>query len=558
MRFPSPASAAAVALARALDVSITMADLLLQRGLDAGTAPGFLAPKLAGLTSPEKMAGRKEAAVRLARAARAGEHVVVFGDYDCDGITATAILTEALRALGARVTPLLASRFGGGYGLSDQALERVLAQAPSLLVTCDCGSADGPRVARARAAGVDVIVIDHHLVPDEPLPALAFLNPHRPECDFPYKGLASCGLAMSVAAAVRSELGATLDVKTYLDLVAIGTIADVAPLDGDNRALVRAGLEAIRQGQRPGLKALADRANLDLSRPLGARDISFSLAPRLNAPGRLGTPDLALALLLARDPGEARDRAAECERLNEERQVIQTRMVDEANDRLRGLGDEAAIVVASASWHHGVVGIVAGRLASTHQRPAIVGAIDPEGVATGSVRTARNINIHEALGRCGDVLLGFGGHAKAAGVTFRAERAADLARAFARACADLTPPEGEQGPQADPEVFLDRSDDFGRVATDLQRLEPCGEGNPSPRLCLPGARVRSAREVRGGHLSMEFDFAGRPLRAFGLQLGHLAGSLPAGQEVQLVGQIQLDYYRGGGAVELRLDTLERA
>jgi single-stranded-DNA-specific exonuclease len=547
-----------VALAGALDVSITMADLLASRGLDAGSAPGYLEPKLARLTSPEKMAGRKEAATRLARAARTGEHVVVFGDYDCDGITATAILTEALRTLGARVTPLLASRFGGGYGLSEQALDRVLAQAPSLLVTCDCGSADGPRVARAREAGVDVIVIDHHLVPDQPLPALAFLNPHRPECDFPYKGLASCGLAMSVAAAVRAELGAQLDVKGYLDLVAIGTIADVAPLDGDNRALVRAGLEAIQRGQRPGLKALAERANLDLTRPLSARDISFSLAPRLNAPGRLTSPDLALALLLARDLTEARARAAECEQQNEERQQIQTRMVEEAAEQLRGLGDEAAIVVASERWHHGVVGIVAGRLSSTHQRPAIVGAVDAEGVVTGSVRTARNINIHEALGRCAGLLLGFGGHAKAAGVTFRAERLGELAAAFARACAELTPPPGEQGPQAGPEVMLDRSDDFGRVASDLQRLEPCGEGNPAPRLCLPGGRLRGAREVRGGHLSLELDFAGRPLRAFGLGLGHLAPTLPPGREVNLVGQIQHDFYRGGGAVELRLDAIELA
>ncbi|HSC89670.1 MAG TPA: DHH family phosphoesterase, partial [Polyangiaceae bacterium] len=218
---------------------------LARLGLGEGTAERerFLRPRLAELTRPDAMVDRSTAARRLARAVRENERIVVFGDYDCDGMTATAILTDALRELGASsVTPVLASRFAGGYGLSARALERVLEAEPSLVITCDCGSSDHPSLERLRQRGVDAVVIDHHLVPAEPLPALAFLNPHRPDCGFAYKGLASCGLAFSVVAALRSELGAQLDPKGYLDLVAIGTIADVAPLDGDNRALVRAGL----------------------------------------------------------------------------------------------------------------------------------------------------------------------------------------------------------------------------------------------------------------------------------------------------------------------------
>src|SRR6185437_13889976 len=215
---------------------------------------------------------RDASAERIARAVRAGERICVFGDYDCDGITATAITTSFLRALGGDVTPLLATRLEGAYGLSAPALERVLAARPTLLVTCDCGSSDHERLAVARARGIDTVVIDHHLVPAEPLPAFAFLNPHRPECGFPYKGMASCGLALSLGAAVRKTLGASLDLRPFLDLVAIGTIADVAPLDGDNRALVRAGL-AVMGGiagpggrvQRPGLRALAENARFDLA-----------------------------------------------------------------------------------------------------------------------------------------------------------------------------------------------------------------------------------------------------------------------------------------------------
>ncbi|MDQ3035779.1 MAG: DHH family phosphoesterase, partial [Myxococcota bacterium] len=234
---------AASELGSALGVSPSIAQVLLHRGLgELSRAKEYLDPRLAGLTSPDAMVDREAAADRLARAIRCRERIAIFGDYDVDGTTSTAILAEAIEAMGGEVVALVASRFAGGYGFSAPALERVRATGAKLLVTCDCGSSDHERVEAARRAGIDVIVVDHHLVPTEPLPVIAFLNPHRPECGFPYKGLASAGLALSLAAAVRAQLGAKLDLRELLDLVALGTIADVAPLDGDNRRLVRAGL----------------------------------------------------------------------------------------------------------------------------------------------------------------------------------------------------------------------------------------------------------------------------------------------------------------------------
>lgn len=552
MQLPSPASPAAQALARALDLSVTAADLLERRGYgDAAVAQRFLDPRLSQLTRPDAMADRTPAAERIAKAIRGAEAIVIFGDYDCDGITAAAILTEALRLLGGQATPMLASRFDGGYGLSDAALDRILERRPSLLITCDCGSADGPRVQRARDAGVDVIVIDHHLVPPEPLPALAFLNPHRPECGFPYKGMASCGLAMSTAAAVRAALGADLDVRRFLDLVAIGTIADVAPLDGDNRAMVRAGLDAIRSGSRPGLRALAAAAKLDLSRPLVGRDVSFVIAPRLNAPGRMGRPEAALDLLLARDDLEALAAARVCEEVNQLRQRTQETIVTEAEEQLRALGPRDAYVLASSSWHKGVVGIVAGRVASSRKRPAIVAAVDDKGVATGSVRTSQGVDVHRALGACRDLLLGFGGHTKAAGVTFRIEHLAALQDAFARACVSQDPADE---PLVSCDALLDPHDDPTRVIKDLARLEPCGEANRAPLLCLPGVKLRNVKEMRGGHLRADVDFGRHAFGVFGPNLGSRLQTLSS-SKVHLIGELRMDTYRGGGAMEIRAEAI---
>jgi single-stranded-DNA-specific exonuclease len=550
--FPAPASLRAQALSRALGVSVTVASWLDRRGhVEPEATRRFLNPRLAELTAPDAMLDRKAAAQRIARAVREKQRIVVFGDYDCDGMTSAAIFTEALRALGADVTPVLASRFDGGYGLSGAALKRVLAERPGLLVTCDCGSSDHATLELLAPLGIDAVVVDHHLVPEQPLPVLAFLNPHRPACGFPYKGLASCGLALSVLAAVRAELGCALDLRPLLDLVAIGTIADVAPLDGDNRALVRAGLKVLSEARRPGVRALLDLAKIDPGTPLSAEDVAFRIAPRLNAPGRLGSPDLAVALLLSKTADAAQGLAAEIEQRQLERRAVQDRMLEEAlaeveRERYR---ERPALVIGRDGWNHGIVGIVAGRLASELGKPVVVIGFEA-GVGRGSVRGPKGARLHDAVSACAPLLRRFGGHQAAAGLEVALEQLGALREAFEAACAAQSP----SAPVADaPSVRLAAGDSLAKVLADLSELEPCGESNPAPALALVG-RVVSAREVTGGHLKLELSLdSGERLGAFGIGMGARAASLKG--EVAVSGKLRPDRYRGGNAIELKLEKI---
>lgn len=515
-----------------------VASLSLNADLDS-----FLKPRLSSLTPPDAMTGRQETAQRIAQAIRAGEKIAVFGDYDCDGMTATAIMSDIIEALGGTVTAHLASRFEGGYGFSDPALDRVLASEPQLLITCDCGSSDHPRLERARRAGLDVIVIDHHLVPDEPLPVLAFLNPHQPDCEFPFKHMASCGLALSVGAALRKEMKSKLDIRAWLDLVAIGSIADVVPLVGDNRVLVRAGLEVLRKAERPGIRALLDVIGLDRSSPFSAEDVAFRIAPRLNAPGRLQEPDAALAVLRAKQPVQAAEAAALVEELCQRRREDQKSIEAEAEAQVISTGQDVApgIVVGDLKWNHGIVGIIAGRLAEKYGRPAIV--IGSDGV--GSVRGPGGFPLYDALAESAEHLLRFGGHQAAAGISIEMSKLADFTSAFHEAVARRKDYERPKAPKAWPIV---PEDDLFEIVQDLQLLEPCGEKNPAPHLEVY-ATVRSAREVKGGHLKLDLVFDnGARVSAFAPGKGHLRQSLKG--KVRVRGSLRPDRYRGGRNVEM--------
>lgn len=552
--FGSPGLAAeAERLARSLSLTRTVATWLRRLGHDGSeTTERFLSPRLAHLSSPEGMVDRGAAADRIASAIRRGERIAIFGDYDCDGITSAAILTEIVRALGGEVVPLLASRYDGGYGLSGPASERVLESSAKLLVTCDCGSSDHESLVRLRERGVDAVVIDHHLVPDAPLPAVAFLNPHRPECGFPYKGLASCGLAMSLGAALRTSLGQKLDVRAWLDLVAIGTIADVAPLDGDNRALVRAGLVALENPVRPGLRALFELAKMSGGCRVSARDVAFRIAPRLNAPGRLGSPDLALELLLSRTDDDARSLAARIEQISGKRRELQEAMAQEAVEEIERekWAERGAIVVGRDGWSSGIVGIVAGRLADRYGVPVIVIGFEG-GSGRGSVRGPKGSQLYDALERVSPLLDRFGGHQAACGLDVQAARLSELRSAFeaaVRAGAGSSP----ESSGATDAVRLDPEDAPLRVVEDVERLEPCGEGNPAPKFLVEG-RVTQARPVKGGHLKLEITTNGRVLRCFGISMGDRAEELTG--DITVVGELRRDTYRGGDAVEMRVERL---
>jgi len=535
-------------LADACGLGLTAAQVLLHRGVrDAEEARPFLDSTLRGLSSPDTMADRALASERITRAIRAGERIVVFGDYDVDGTTSAVILSEVITALGGDVRVLIADRFHGGYGLSDQGLDRCLAERPGLLVTCDCGSSDHERIAKARAHGVDVIVVDHHLVPEEALPALAFLNPHRPECGFAYKGLCSAGLAFSLGAALRSEMGAKLDLRAWLDLVAIGTIADLAPLTEDNRRLVRAGLKYIGSpNARPALVALRQAAKIPESAQLTARDLAFRFAPRLNAPGRLGVADLTLRFLTAKTPKEALRLLQDVEAQNEERKALTNRATEEARAQVCELyGDtpEEGVVVASETWHRGVVGIVAARLVDAFGVPAVVIALDGQH-GHGSARTTSGFDVYNALAHCASDLSAWGGHRAAAGMSL-SKRALDSFRA-----SFLQATQGAGfGERPTEEIDVALSGAF-RVPTveDLQRLGPFGESHPVPTF-LVDAHVVEATGVGEGrvHAKLKLRVGQDSVRAFA---PGMFSRIEGRDNLRLVGEFQPDHWIGGGAVEL--------
>jgi single-stranded-DNA-specific exonuclease len=539
-------------LAVELGLTSTIADWLVLSGhRDIALTRRFLDPRLSELSAPDSMLDREAAADRIAEAIRRRERIVVFGDYDCDGITATAILTQAVRQLGGEAEPQLASRFEGGYGLSLTAVEKVLALKPGLVVTCDCGSSDHASLERLGQAGIDAVVIDHHLVPERPLPVAAFLNPHRPECEFGYKGLASCGLALSIAAAIRTKLDRALDVRQWLDLVAIGTIADVAPLDGDNRALVRAGLRALAERPRPGLRALMDAVKISRAGPLSSRDVAFRLAPQLNAPGRMGSPMLALQVLMATEEGEAEALVTELLRVTTARREQQDQIMAEAHSEIEAAGAlrPAALVLGKPGWNHGIVGIVAGRLADEFACPVAVAGFD-DGHGRGSVRGPAGSRLFDALSAASGSLIRFGGHQAAAGFELQLARLDEFREAFVRAVGDQVPAVSAESTLA--HVELCAGDSPEQVLADLDRLEPCGGTNLRPQVAVTG-KVSSAREVGVGHLKLRLDLGRFVLECFGVNLGDRAGVL--GGRVRVTGDLRRNTFRGVTQAELFVENL---
>jgi single-stranded-DNA-specific exonuclease len=355
---------------------------------------------------------------------------------------------------------------------------------------------------------------------------------------------------------VRARLGVPLDLRRWLDFVAIGTIGDVAPLDGDNRALVRAGLALLARAERPGVRALTAIAGCAAG-ALTGEDVAFRLAPRVNAPGRLAKPDVALSLLLATSDAEAERLASEveehCTRRKEvERAVLAEALAELADPVLAAL---PGIVLAKQGWHPGVVGIVAGRLASKFGKPAVVIALDgPRG--RGSARAPAGFSVYEALHRSRDALLGFGGHHAAAGVEIESQRVDALRERFAAACDALGVPDTSSA--FDAEARLEPGDPAARVVHDLTRFEPCGQGNPAPRVAVDQARVLGVRAVRGGHLKLWIDVGGTPLSCFGGEMGELAATLLPGTTARLVGALRRDTWTGGNAIEMRLIAAEPA
>jgi single-stranded-DNA-specific exonuclease len=555
-------------IASALRVRVPTARCLVGRGVnEPGDAQGFIDPRLAALRPPSGLAGMPRAVGRIADAVQRGERIGVFGDYDVDGVTTAALLTSFLRGVGAEVEPMVARR-DAGYGFTTTAASEIARRGCKLVVTGDCGTNDLESIAVAAALGVEVIVVDHHTVPaaDAPHPAVALVNPFRADSTFPFRGMASVGLMFYVAAAVRTELRdrgffrhgmREPDVRELLDLVALGTIADLVPLSAENRILTALGLRRLATGARPGVAALLASSGVG-DRAIDASTVAWKLAPRINAPGRLGAAEPSLQLLLA-DAETAAARAQVLETANQERRAIQDHVLDEA---LAQLGDRSidpggpAVVLAGEGWACGVVGIVAAKLVERFQRPAFVIGIDPEtGLGRGSARTCNGINLYRALSEAAPVLDKFGGHAAAAGFTVQREQVAALREMLGGAVTKLA---AGSGPIAtsrvvDAEVRLVEIDE--RLASELAGLGPFGQDNPAPLLVTRGARVTSVRRVGdGSHLKLTLEDDRSTVRsAIGFKLGDRP--VDVGMRLDLAFQPVVSTWQGHRSAELELSDL---
>ncbi|CAH2031659.1 single-stranded-DNA-specific exonuclease RecJ [Trichlorobacter ammonificans] len=548
--------AAASRLTRELGLSPVIARILASRGFTTpAAADGFLSPTLAGMTDPGRMAGMEQAVDRLLLARERQEPVCIYGDYDVDGISATALLVSALPVLGIRADYHIPHRMEDGYGLSLDALRQLADQGYRLIISVDCGITALEEARFCRVQGLDLIITDHHQPLEELPDAVAVLNPQRSDCPYPFKGLAGVGVAFCLLVALRSRLreqglldGGGPDLRQWLDLVALGTIADMVPLTGQNRLLVSAGLQRMGNGCRTGLAAL--KAVATVKGAVSCGQVGFRLAPRLNAAGRLESALPGVELLLTDDPARAQLLARELDAANSERQQVERRIFEEAEAlmALQGWNEQhASIVLSSPLWHPGVVGIVASRLTERHARPAILLARRDDGSGKGSGRGIARFHLLEALHACAAHLERYGGHRAAAGLTVAPGELDAFATTFERVAAaqlaatDLAPTLSLDAELTPEELNLS-------LVGELARLAPFGIGNAEPTLLLRGMRVLEARTVGDGHLKMRLEKERTIYPAIGWRMA--GGPIP--QRVDIACTPELDTWGGGERLQLRL------
>ena len=460
----------------------------------------LLTPGEEPLLDPMLLKDMDRAVLRVTRALKRGETIAVYGDYDVDGITATCLLTDCLTRLGGRVRSYIPDRLEEGYGLNQEAVLHLARQGVTLIITVDCGITAAREVEFARELGIDVVITDHHECKQAIPEAAAVVDPHRPDCPYPFKGLAGVGVALKLAMAAAGPDRAGLVFREYADLAAVGTVADVMPMTGENRTIVQTGLAALAHPRRVGLAQLMEEAGLG-DKPVTSVSIGYTLAPRINAAGRMGQADLAAELLLTRDPGRAAALAQELCALNRERQTIECEIFQECVQRLERRPQSGVILLADEHWHQGVVGIVASRLTEKYSCPVFMVCLD-QGMGKGSCRSWGGVNLFHLLTQCQDLLEGFGGHAMAAGFTVREENIPALECRLRQLV--LEEQAGEELPSLlDIDAAVLPQELTVEAVEALDALEPCGAGNPRPVLVLTGAHVISAAQVgRGRHLKL--------------------------------------------------------
>lgn len=553
-RVAAPNHAGRISLERE-GVHLLVATVLSARGMcSVADARDILDSRDRPICDGNQMKDMDRAVARIRLALDRNEHIAVYGDYDVDGITATCLLSQYLTGRGAYVTSYIPDRLEEGYGLNQPAVDLLANQGVTLIITVDCGITAVDEVAWMTERGVDVVITDHHECKDELPAACAVVDPRRPDCPYPFKGLAGVGVALKLCMSLAEPQDVDAVLEEFADLAAIGTVADVMPMVGENRSIVQRGLRALSSTKRQGLAALIHEAGLD-QRPLTSVSIGYALAPRINAAGRMGRARLAVDLLLSQGQAQAELLAQELCRLNRERQEVESEIFAQCRQLLGDEPPQGAIVLADPGWHQGVVGIVASRLAEQYGCPAFMICLS-NGIGKGSCRSSGGINLFSVLEGCQDLLEAFGGHEQAAGFTVREKNVLALAQ---RIRTQVAAQAGQaQKPALEIDAVIDTPSMLDLQGVELlNRLEPYGTGNPRPTLMLTEVQVVSRTPVGGGrHLKLRFTKDGCTLDAIFFSFGDYLP--PVGSLIDVAFCPQINEYRNTRTVQLQLVDLRQS
>lgn len=547
-------------ISEGLGLSKVTAQVLINRGLtDDLKAKRFLYPTLTNLHDPFLMADMERSVERVMRAIASKESILIYGDYDADGATSTALMVRFFKNIGVDVHYYIPHRIDEGYGMHKDAMGPIKKLGTKLIITVDNGSSAHEEIEYANELGIDVIVTDHHEIQGELPKAYAVINPKRSDCNFPFKELAGVGVAFNLLMALRQRLRETgffkdkeePRLKDLLDLVAIGTVADVVPLIDENRVFVKFGIEEIKKSSNKGITALKIVSGLETPSQINAMTIAFRLAPRINAAGRIGDQHIGVRLLMTENAEEALELAHELNDLNVKRQAIEAAILKQAEAMIKadkGLESSLAVVLYSDTWHIGVLGIVASRIAETYKKPAVIIGIH-NGVARGSARGIGDYNIVEALSKASRNLKGFGGHRHAAGLNVDI----DKIEAFKKdliAIANKTVTDADRAGKMPIDAQIEPGDVTEQLIKELELLEPFGRGNPEPVFSLKELRVSDSKIVAEKHLKLKF--TDNIIVLEGIGFGMANRTVTASDILDVAFIPQMDTWKGNGAIQLKL------
>lgn len=536
-----------------------VASILLNRGVD--DVKGFLEPETSGFLDPFLMLGMKEATLRILSAVSVGEKITVYGDYDVDGITSTAILVSFLRKHGAEVSYYIPDRLEEGYGINMSAIEKIASGGTKLIITVDCGITANAEIEWAKQLGIDVIITDHHECKDVLPGASIIVNPKQPDCPYPFKKLAGVGVVFKLVQALTLSLKYHLKelFDEYLDLVAIGTIADVMPLTGENRIIVKKGLELLPYTANKGIRAIIDAGDISTER-ITTTTVGFIIAPRINAAGRVGDPKCAVELLLAGDEATAMKYAQMLTDENHQRQETESCILNDAllmieNDAT--FKDDYVLVLSHDGWHHGIIGIVASKISEKFNRPTILISTE-NGVGKGSGRSIKTFNLFHALENSGSLLLKYGGHELAAGLSV-SDKNIDAFRKDINDYAKSVLTDEDFIPVINIDCELPLK--FVSLAT-IERmtfLEPYGMGNPIPVFYCRNASVVSQRLLKNGkHLKLVLSDGENHVDAIGFNMGTFASNIRQGDSVDVAFSLSVNDFRGDRSAQIVLKDIKKS